>query len=63
MGKNNESNLTLNGEWESFKQKFLQQCWAKLSPEESEKLWEQIANSSAYTFNKSHAVAYSYLSY
>ena len=65
MGKNSENVLTLNnnGEWESFKQKFFQQCQKKLSQEESEKLWEQIANSSAYTFNKSHAVAYSYLSY
>ena len=63
MGKNNESNLIPSEEWSSFKQKFLQQCQKKLSPEESGKLWEQIANSSAYTFNKSHAVAYSYLSY
>lgn len=51
------------GERESFRQKFLQQCQKKLSQSESEKLWGQIANSSAYTFNKSHAVAYSYLSY
>ncbi|RHZ36439.1 hypothetical protein [endosymbiont GvMRE of Glomus versiforme] len=65
MDKNDNKNASLlpNEEVENFKKNFLQQCQKKLSRAESEKLWGQIINSSAYTFNKSHAVAYSYLSY
>lgn len=55
--------LEINSNIESFRQHFLSQAQKKLSREESERLWEQIANSNAYTFNKAHAVAYSYLSY
>ena len=47
----------------TFRQSFLQHCQDKLSSGESEELWQQISNSLAYTFNKAHAVAYSYLSY
>ena len=64
MNKNdNQISSPLSNEVENFKKNFLQQCQKKLSPKESEKLWEQVVNINAYTFNKSHAVAYSYLSY
>ncbi|RHZ36985.1 hypothetical protein [endosymbiont GvMRE of Glomus versiforme] len=65
MDKNDSKIVSpsLNEEVENFKKNFLHQCQKKLSQAESEKLWGQIVNSSAYTFNKSHAVAYSYLSY
>lgn len=62
--KNNKMNsLSPGEELENFKQNFLQQAVKKLSRPESEKLWEQVINSNAYTFNKAHAVAYGYLSY
>ena len=62
--KDNKINsLSLSGELENFKQIFLQKAAKKLSHTEGEKLWEQVVNSNAYTFNKAHAVAYGYLSY
>ena len=62
--KNNKmSPLSPEEELEKFRQNFLQQAVKKLSRSESEKLWKQVVNSNAYTFNKAHAVAYGYLSY
>ena len=48
-------------EFEQFKDKFLNN--GKLSREVSEKVWRDFELSSLYMFNKSHAVAYSMLSY
>ena len=53
----------MNGEeLTKFKHSFLVQAKKKIPSNESERLLEQMVNN-AYAFNKSHAVAYSYLSY
>lgn len=42
---------------------FLDKVGKKLSPYESKIIYNQITTSVGYTFNKAHAVAYSYLTY
>lgn len=48
---------------DTFKPKFVMGASKKVSKEVAEKLWVSFEESGAYAFNKSHAVAYSMLSY
>lgn len=48
---------------DTFKPKFVMGAQKKVSKEVAEKLWTSFEESGAYAFNKSHAVAYSMLSY
>ncbi|CAJ0841917.1 10678_t:CDS:2 [Entrophospora sp. SA101] len=47
----------------SLESNFLTQAQKKLSPGDSKLIYQQIISSTGYTFNKAHAVAYSYLTY
>jgi len=48
---------------DEFKPKFIEGASKKVSKQVAEKLWVSFEESGAYAFNKSHAVAYSMLSY
>jgi DNA polymerase III subunit alpha len=48
---------------DTFKPKFVMGASSKVSKEVAERLWISFEESGAYAFNKSHAVAYSMLSY
>jgi DNA polymerase-3 subunit alpha len=48
---------------DEFKPKFIEGASQKVSKQLAEKLWVSFEESGAYAFNKSHAVAYSMLSY
>lgn len=50
-------------ELEVIQNNFLEKAKEKITSNERKKVWEQIINNNAYTFNKSHAVAYGYLCY
>jgi DNA polymerase III alpha subunit len=46
-----------------YKDGFMEGALQKLAPDEAEKIWNDICHSGSWSFNKSHAVAYSLLSY
>ena len=50
-------------EFDQFKDKFVTNASAYISPMQAENLWHDFEAHSGYSFNKSHAVAYSLLSY
>ncbi len=50
-------------EFDKFKDKFVKGASQYLSPNASEGLWQDFEAHAGYSFNKSHAVAYSTLSY
>ncbi len=51
-------------EAETYHSKFLEGCFEhQMTPEQSERLWADIVLMGGYAFNKSHAVAYSLISY
>jgi DNA polymerase-3 subunit alpha len=50
-------------EFDQFKEKFVKGASQYLSPNVSEELWQDFEAHAGYSFNKSHAVAYSTLSY
>lgn len=50
-------------EFEQYKTKFIEGASDKINPKMAEKLWHDFEAHSNYSFNKSHAVAYSTLSY
>ena len=50
-------------EFDQFKDKFVSNASAFISPFQAQNLWHDFEAHSGYSFNKSHAVAYSMLSY
>lgn len=50
-------------EFEEYKSKFIEGASKKIAPEIAERLWEDFEAHAGYSFNKSHAVAYSMISY
>lgn len=50
-------------EFDAYKRKFIEGASQKISPELAETLWHDFEAHAGYSFNKSHAVAYSMLSY
>jgi DNA polymerase III subunit alpha len=50
-------------EFEAYKQRFIDGATKHISPEMAEKLWHDFEAHAGYSFNRSHAVAYSVLSY
>jgi DNA polymerase-3 subunit alpha len=50
-------------EFDQFKDKFIRNASAYISPFMAENLWHDFEAHAGYSFNKSHAVAYSMLSY
>ena len=50
-------------EFDEFKDKFVRNASAYISPFQAEALWHDFEAHAGYSFNKSHAVAYSMLSY
>jgi len=50
-------------EFDEFKEKFVKGASQYLSPNVAEELWQDFEAHAGYSFNKSHAVAYSTLSY
>jgi DNA polymerase-3 subunit alpha len=50
-------------EFDQFKDKFVKGASRYLSPNKAEELWHDFEAHAGYSFNKSHAVAYSTLSY
>ena len=50
-------------EFDQFKDKFIQGANKYISKEQAEKLWQDFEAHAGYSFNRSHAVAYSMLSY
>jgi DNA polymerase-3 subunit alpha len=50
-------------EFDQFKDKFVKNASAYISPFQAENLWHDFEAHAGYSFNKSHAVAYSMLSY
>lgn len=50
-------------EFEEYKSKFIEGASQKVKPEVAEGLWHDFEAHAGYSFNKSHAVAYSMLSY
>jgi len=50
-------------EFDQFREKFVTNASAYISPQEAKKLWNDFEAHAGYSFNKSHAVAYSMLSY
>ena len=50
-------------EFDAFKDKFISGATKHISPEAAEKLWHDFEAHAGYSFNRSHAVAYSMLSY
>ena len=50
-------------EFDQFKDKFVKGASQHIRPEQAEELWHDFEAHAGYSFNKSHAVAYSTLSY
>jgi DNA polymerase-3 subunit alpha len=50
-------------EFDVFKERFVKGASQHIRPEEAEELWHDFEAHAGYSFNKSHAVAYSTLSY
>ena len=50
-------------EFDAFKSKFIEGASKNISVEEAEQLWQDFEAHAGYSFNRSHAVAYSMLSY
>ena len=50
-------------EFDVFKDKFIEGAKSHISKEDAEKLWHDFEAHAGYSFNRSHAVAYSMLSY
>jgi len=50
-------------EFAPFYNKWIENAGAKIGHEEAEKLWHDFEKHSGYSFNRSHAVAYSYIGY
>jgi DNA polymerase III subunit alpha len=50
-------------EFDVFKDKFIKSASAYISPFQAENMWHDFEAHAGYSFNKSHAVAYSMLSY
>jgi DNA polymerase-3 subunit alpha len=50
-------------EFEAFRQKFIDGASDKISEKKAAKLWNDFEAHAGYSFNKSHAVAYSLISY
>ncbi len=50
-------------EFDEFKEKFIKNATAYISPFVAQSLWHDFEAHAGYSFNKSHAVAYSMLSY
>ena len=50
-------------EFDAFKDKFIRSATAYLSPFMADNMWQDFEAHAGYSFNKSHAVAYSTLSY
>jgi len=50
-------------EFDQFKDKFIEGASKHISKKQSEKLWHDFEAHAGYSFNRSHAVAYSMLSY
>ena len=50
-------------EFDAFKNKFVEGASKNISVEEAEQLWQDFEAHAGYSFNRSHAVAYSMLSY
>lgn len=50
-------------EFEKYRQAFVDGASKKIKPKVAEKLWKDFEAHAGYSFNKSHAVAYSLLSY
>jgi DNA polymerase-3 subunit alpha len=50
-------------EFEEYKEKFIEGASKKVSPQLAELLWHDFEAHAGYSFNKSHAVAYSLISY
>ena len=50
-------------EFDVFKDKFIEGATKHISQEDAEKLWHDFEAHAGYSFNRSHAVAYSMLSY
>jgi DNA polymerase-3 subunit alpha len=50
-------------EFDQFKDKFIEGASKHISKKQAEKLWHDFEAHSGYSFNRSHAVAYSMLSY
>lgn len=50
-------------EFEAYKEKFIEGASEKISSMKAEQLWHDFEAHAGYSFNKSHAVAYSMLSY
>jgi len=50
-------------EFDAYRQKFLSGCEGKITTEQAEGLWHDFEAHAGYSFNKSHAVAYSIITY
>ena len=50
-------------EFEAFRARWVEGASKKISPKKAEKLWKDFEAHAGYSFNKSHAVAYSLISY
>jgi DNA polymerase-3 subunit alpha len=50
-------------EFDQYKEKFIEGAEPKIGREQAEKLWHEFEAHADYSFNKSHAVAYSMLTY
>jgi len=50
-------------EFDQFKELFIRNATAKIGKKDAEKMWHDFEAHAGYSFNKSHAVAYSTLSY
>ena len=50
-------------EFDAFKSKFIEGASKNISVEEAEQMWQDFEAHAGYSFNRSHAVAYSMLSY
>lgn len=50
-------------EFEAYRQKWMDGATKKISSQQAEKLWHDFEAHAGYSFNKSHAVAYSLISY
>lgn len=50
-------------EFEAYRERFVAGASLKIKPKKAEKLWKDFEAHAGYSFNKSHAVAYSLISY
>lgn len=50
-------------EFEEYREKFIEGASRHISKKEASKLWKDFEHHAGYSFNLSHAVAYSYISY